>query len=422
MAKNRKMQIVAAFLIVGSGLVWGSAGLASERGPNTNYREVKEFLDKHTQLLELANAQGARLLVAPEYQGRLMTSTCDGPEGRSFGFINYDRIESGAEDKHFNNFGGEDRFWLSPEGGPFALWFAPGVNPQTLPNWYTPPAFNEGTWKVLSPPGDAAIRLQRPMKLSNASKTEFDVEINRTIKMLSDDELRKCFGAAAKKMLAPGVKMVAYESINEMINRGKPMTKAGGLISIWTLGQNNAGPETVILVPYNPGPESALGRIVKTDYFGEIPPERLKVIPAAILFRADAGYRAEIGVSQKRAKNILGSIDFLHQVLTLVQINLPKDPDKQLYLDNAWDLPQKDPYVGDIVNSYNDGPTAPGQKGFGPFYELETLSPCRELASGEGLVHIHRTLHLHADLPTLAAIAKEVLGVDLETVKSAMLK
>ena len=77
-----------------------------------------------------------------------MTSAC-AADGPSFGFIHREYIEAGKLNKHFNNYGGEDRLWLSPEGGQFSLWFKPGVK-QTLANWYTPPAFNEGDWKVVS--------------------------------------------------------------------------------------------------------------------------------------------------------------------------------------------------------------------------------------------------------------------------------
>jgi len=63
-----------------------------------------------------------------------MTSSCDGLQGLSFGFINKDFIDAGQPNPHFNNYGGEDRFWLSPEGGPFSLWFKQGVD-QVLDNW-----------------------------------------------------------------------------------------------------------------------------------------------------------------------------------------------------------------------------------------------------------------------------------------------
>ena len=109
-----------------------------------SYGEVRDFLAKHTKVIELKDESGGVVAITPEYQGRVMTSSCDGEKGTSFGFINSDYIKEGKIDKHFNNYGGEERLWLSPEGGPFSLWFKPDVKKQTLADWYTPPAFNEG--------------------------------------------------------------------------------------------------------------------------------------------------------------------------------------------------------------------------------------------------------------------------------------
>jgi hypothetical protein len=189
----------------------------------------------------------------------------------------------------------------------------------------------------------------------------------------------------------------------------------------------------VVIVPYRHGDVARLGPVVKSDYFGPVPPERLKVITGvggtakegwprdAIFFRADGKYRAKIGVSQRRALNMLGSIDFRLGVLTLVHFSMPTDPTREPYMNNMWGGPHADPYHGDVVNSYNDGPPAPGKKGLGPFYEIESLSPARELATGESLEHRHCTIHIQADPAILDDIARGRLEVDLATVRHKML-
>ena len=50
----------------------------------------------------------------------------------------------------------------------------------------------------------------------------------------------------------------------------------------------NSSPQTVIIIPYRAGSESELGPVVKSDYFGPVPPERLKITPEAIFFAATA--------------------------------------------------------------------------------------------------------------------------------------
>ena len=55
---------------------------------------------------------------------------------------------------------------------------------------------------------------------------------------------RQLFGATAADLVGqPGVKMVAYETANQVTNRGPAFSKEKGLISIWILGMMNAGPQ-----------------------------------------------------------------------------------------------------------------------------------------------------------------------------------
>ncbi len=411
-------RLAAVVLVV---LATGSVMGAEAKGDNMSYGEACQFLSKQTTLLELSDSRGGRVAVCPQWQGRVMTSTCDGPAGLSFGFINREFIEAGQPNPHFANYGGEDRMWLSPEGGQFSLWFKPGAE-QKLANWYTPPALNDGAYQVFSPPHSPTLRMSRQMHFGNASGTPFDLIATRDVRLLERADLAGLFGEpAVAAMTGPGVKMVGYETVNTITNQGPPMTKPKGLVSIWMLGMLNAGPQNVVIVPYRPGVETDLGPVVKSDYFGPVPPERLKITPQAILFRADGRYRAKLGTSQKRARNVLGSIDFAGGVLTLVQFTMSDDPTRQDYLNNMWQVPQAKPFVGDVANTYNDGPPEPGKKGLGNFYEIESLSPARALATGESLVHHHRTLHIQADPATLARLAKEILGVDLATVRKQML-
>ena len=408
-------------LLVAAAVAAGSpADGAKPKGDAMSYGEARAFLASHTRLVELSDDEGARVALCPEWQGRVMTSTCGGMEGPSFGFINHQFIEAGNLDPRFNNYGAEDRMWLSPEGGQFSLWFKPGAE-QTLENWYTAPAMNEGAYEVTSGANDPYYRLVKRMKFQNASATEFDLAVTRDVRLLNAGDLAELFGETAAGMMAQeGVEKVGYETVNTITNRSPAMDKQKGLVSIWMLGMLNAAPKTVVIVPYKPGDEEQLGPPVKSDYFGRIPTERLKITPEAILLLADGNYRAKIGTSQKRARNVLGSIDFDAGVLTLVQFTMPDDPTQHDYMNNMWELPQAVPYTGDVANSYNDGPPEPGKKGLGAFYEIESLSPAVALGPGESLAHHHRTLHVRADAATLARLAKEILGVDLDAVAREM--
>ena len=386
------------------------------------FAEAVGFLSKHTTVVELKGENGAVVAVCPDYQGRIMTSSLSGRDGASLGWINYDFIAAGQHSPAFNNYGGEDRFWLGPEGGQYGLWFQLEAK-QIVRNWFTPPDLNTGAFRVES--RDATrCRLARRVRVTNASEATFDVEIKRDLRLLGRGGFAEHFGPSAARPVQEGqARLVGFESANTATNVGPtPWEMKSGLVSIWTLGQFPAGDKSVIIVPYKPGSERELGPVVQSDYFGAVPPDRMQVTPAAVLFRADGQFRAKLGVSAKRVRPVAGSIDLQTGVLTLVQFSLPDDPANHFYVNNTWKMSQENAFAGDVFNTYNDGPAEPGVKALGSFYELETLSPTRPLAKGESLVHHHRTFHVQADPPVLATLVKEALGVDIEDIRKFIAK
>ena len=82
---------------------------------------------------------------------------------------------------------------------------------------------------------------------------------------------------------------------------------------------------------------------------------------------------------------------------------------------------QEDPFDGDVINSYNDGPTEDGTI-MGPFYEIEASSPAAALAPGESLSHIQYTIHIQGDQAIIAGIVKDVFGVELEKITGMFAK
>ncbi|MEX0679398.1 MAG: DUF6786 family protein [Pirellulales bacterium] len=388
----------------------GSGAWAAEA---ETYGAVRDFLVAHTKVVELTGENGERVAICPEYQGRVMTSTTGDLKGLSFGWVNQEFIQRGVPDRHFNNSGGEDRLWLAPEGGPNSLFFAAGAA-QTLNNWYTPPALNDGAFKITSTQNDPHYRLTRQMRLQNAAKTQFDLEVNREIHLQKIHHFAKLFGGDAESAVTAGkLRMVGFQTINTITNRGPALSRDKGLIAVWSLGQFPGGARTSIIIPYKGPDETELGPIVNSDYFGEVPADRLRVNSQAIWFRGDGKYRSKIGVPQSRAKPVAGSIDLDNGVLTLVHFSMPTDPTTVGYVNNIWGK-QEEPYRGDVFNSYNDGPPEPGQQALGGFYELESLSPAAQLPTGRSMTHTQTTFHIVGDTAALARVAKAVLGVDIK--------
>jgi hypothetical protein len=234
-----------------------------------------------------------------------------------------------------------------------------------------------------------------------------EIDVDRTVRLLNGGDVTTHLGQR------PGnaVRAVAFESSNTVTNAGNaPWQQSSGLVSAWILGMFTPSPETTIAIPFAPGPESTLGPIVNDKYFGKVPDDRLRVTDSVVLFKGDGLYRSKIGLSPARALSIAGSYDATGHVLTLVQFTRPAGT--LSYVNSMWEI-QQEPYKGDTINSYNDGPPAPGKPPLGPFYELETSSPALSLPPGERYTHVHRTFHLVGSEADLDVIARATLKVSL---------
>jgi hypothetical protein len=381
-------------------------------GAQSGFAEDLAFLREHTQVVLLHDTSGrAQVIVAPEFQGRVMTSSTSA-EGPSFGFVNRSAVASKTRAPHINVFGGEDRFWVGPEGGPYGLYFAPG-DPMDFGHWQTPEPIDWGAWEVSrSSPSEA--RFRRAMQLTNYAGTHFDARVERTVRVLDDSSITPALGFKP----AAGLEWVGYSSENTLCNQGDTTwTKERGLLSVWILGMFNPSPQATIVIPFKSGPEGELGPIVNDAYFGKIPAERLVIGDGVVFFRGDGQQRGKIGLSRKRALPIVGAYDARGRVLTLVRYTLPEDAVD--YVNSMWEAQQAQPYAGDVVNSYNDGPPEPGKPPLGPFFELETSSRAAALAQGQSLTHVHTTVHLMGPRAALDQLAQQALGVGLDRIEGA---
>jgi hypothetical protein len=403
------MRAILVVLVMVTGVLAMAGCAAAPKG--ASFGSDVSFLKKYTDVILLSDASGqAELAIAPAYQGRVMTSTAGGSKGLSYGWINRELISAKKILPHINSWGGEDRFWMGPEGGQFAIFFKK-ADPFDFTHWQTPPVIDTEAYDVVSKSSDSAT-FRKSTRLVNYSGSSFDIQIDRVVRLLTPDDASKAVGTA----LPAGVKAVVYESDNKLTNKGdKAWTKDAGLLSIWILGIYNPSPKTTVVIPFNPGPDDQLGPKVNDSYFGKVPADRLVVKDDVLFFKGDGRHRSKIGVSPRRAKPILGSYDGVNKVLTLVQYSKPAGATD--YVNSMWEL-QTHPYAGDAVNSYNDGPI-PGQKQMGPFYELESSSPAVALKPGESISHVHRTFHLQGDEKDLDAIARATLGVSLDQIKAA---
>ena len=364
-----------------------------------------EFLKTHHKDLVLLedSSSDSKLIVLPAYQGRIMTSTAEGLTGMSFGWINHELIASKQITPHIYAVGGEERFWLGPEGGQFSIYFKKD-SAFDFEHWQVPKEIDTEPFELIAQSSTTAS-FKKVVHLKNYSGSSFDVGINRMIHLLNRDSLYQLIGD-----IDSSVRVVGFSSDNTITNlSNNTWDEKYGMLSIWILSMLNAGDETSIAIPYRSGSDIEFGRVVTDDYFGEVPSDRLKVTKDLILLKADAKYRSKIGISPKRAKPFAGSYDAKNNVLTIAFFSLPEGD--QQYVNSLWEI-QTDPFSGDAVNAYNDGPISGKQ--MGKFYEIESSSPGAALGPGESLSHRHTTIHLKGNKEQLEKISTKLFGVSLQ--------
>ena len=409
----------AVFSLSQSGCQMNSSERSGANLAPTALSGIVQSVAEHADAIVL-ESDGGSVLVSPALQGRILTASVG--EVASTGYVPLRTIAEGETHEHFNNFGGLDRFWLGPEAGQYGLYFPVGAQELTRDNWQVPAAFDKGAFEVVEKTA-RRVDLRRGMRVVNHGGVEFDVRVDRTVGVLSRSEISRELGL----QLPESVAHVGCYSANRLTNAGdRTWSAETGLVGIWILGMFNATDESVVIAPVRPGDEASLGTVVNDDYFGKVReeyPDRLKVVGDHVLFRGDARQVGKFGLGQGRTTGFAGAYDFSRDLLTLVHFDVdraPRPETRAKYANSTWVLPQPEPYGGDAFQSYNNGGEQPGELAADVFYEIESASPVEELTPGESIEHRHATFSFQGPRADLAAIARTVLGVDLDVVAREM--
>lgn len=364
-----------------------------------------EFLKQRDSIIVLYNSDSSGMvIVSPKYQGKVFTSTAEGLTGKSFGWVNYKAFDEPVNN-HMNAYGGEDRMWLGPEGGKYSIYFKPGTE-QNFDNWHTPPAIDTEPWNMTA--ADAKkVSMIKETQITNYAGTQLNIKMERDVEILENAGIQQMLNVN----IAENVNAVGFKTVNKLSNAGdNEWTEETGAPCIWNLDMFMPSESCVIVIPYL---ENASGKVATTDYFGEIDKDRITYNNGVLFFKADGKSRGKLGIPPPRAKNIAGSYDATNNILTVTLFDVHNN---RKYLNQEWRT-DRDPYSGDAMNAYNDGPLEDGTQ-MGPFYEIESVSPPAFLKSGENITHNHTVFHFTGDAAGLNDIAMKVLGVSLEQIKN----
>jgi hypothetical protein len=424
-----------------------------------SYRDGINYLKSKTNVLELHNRFGGRVAVCPDWNGRVMTSTCDGADGSSFGLININAVENDSRGGFHFFCGGEDQLTFVPDCGPFNIHYTVELSEKDVPI-LVPAGFREGAFQTDSLPQDNELRLRRSVQMTNLAGTPFDLDIVRTIRILDLNSIRSAFGnAVAVSLEQADVSYIGFTTANSMLNCGTASSLLSGLVSMRIQAMFNAGPATVAVIPFQPGGDDELGPAVQTEFFGSSPHGRFRSLPSAVLLRCDGKHRCQASVFPKRAVPYIGAVDFREGTLTLLTFALPKNEAASYYRGSnyggvsSYTVPEFSdarrhflgqsagtPAVrelsapsfsrtaaplddeGEVLRAYNHGPSFPGEDEYALFYEFDVFSPTKELVKGESQTHHQYTLHINADNRTLSFLVQKIFGADYDEIYTKMLK
>ncbi|MET2985593.1 DUF6786 family protein [Aureibaculum conchae] len=369
------------------------------------FQEDVDFMKQYEKDLIVLQSGESMIAVAPRLQGRVMTSSANGMAGTSYGWINKGHYESGEINPQINVYGGEERFWLGPEGGQYSIFFEKDED-FIFELWETPKLIDLEPFDIVEQ-SENKVSFTKTASLKNYSDFTFNMQIDRTVTVVSEDETKEVLGIESIE----GLKSVGYKTENKLKNVSQvAWEKDNGLLSIWMLGMYKHSQTTTVVLPFIEAVDKAVNVY---ESFGKLSDDRLIEKDGVAYFKADGKHRSKIGLSPQRAKDIAGSYDAENGTLTLVKYNKPEGVTD--YVNSKWEIQDK-PFAGDVVNSYNDG-SVDGGKPLGPFYELETSSPAAALQPNESITHIQYTFHFEGYKAKLDAIAQATLGVSLEEIE-----
>lgn len=373
-------------------------------------KAVELIQDSKTQAVVLnAKRSRASLLLAPGLVGRVMCSTFDRNGGVANAWINEAAIQRGKVDPVFNNFGGEERFWLAPEGGPFGLEF--GKKESKFENYCVQPGMSTVSYDVLEHDEESAV-METDISLENHLGTRFDLHVQRRIRLIES-----CPYTQASE---GNLEVAAFQSENTVLNVGtKAWTRDGGTIAMWCLAQLLEHPHLSIIVPFRGGLNPASSPPTVDEYFkdfcmgGKFPWNRRANFDNFVLLRADGAVRGKVGVKRERAAGKLGSYDLDGDHLIIVDHDFYPELE---YPTGYW-RDYRNAFDGDTLSVYIDGPEQAGGN-LGLCYELETLSPALFLKPQEEFTYRNRTFHMRGRPQDLHLICQRFLGPSLSQVKT----
>lgn len=365
----------------------------------TTFADDLAIVQENTTAIVLAEGN-SRVLITPEYEARVLTSSTNGDKGYSNGFLNYEKIKENKIHIGGNPYGGEDRLWIAPLGSKFTLFY--GQKPIKDANWHVPKAFDAEAYSIQSQTKSSVI-FTKETTITNNLGTHFKINIDRKISIYSKEKIQEKLNLK----LDNNLKYVGFSSRNRITNIGDDWKEENGIIAPWVLGMFKGNSISTSIFPYSESKEYPL----KTSkYLKDLKEDRLIKKEHVLLYKTDGAYRSKIGIKPENTIPLIGNYDVKNNVLTVITFSFNKNgrflsSDDRDLKNGLWN--------GDVVNSYNNSPT---DKGIPTFYELESASEAKVLKKEESVTHTHNTFHFSGDKKALNKLCLKIFKSTLDEI------
>ncbi|AUP80544.1 hypothetical protein C1H87_18225 [Flavivirga eckloniae] len=362
--------------------------------------EDVELIAKKTKIIELLSDNGkGRIAIAPEIQGKVLTTTYGGKNGMGNGWLNTSAFQ--GEDLDVAGIGGEDRVWVGPLGSQHSFYFQQ-IKPLNEANWLVPPSLSSEPYKLKKVVLKEVI-MSKEMTLTNFIGTEFKLEMLRKVMLLEKEEVESNLNITFDEKLD----YVAYQSSHSVENKGDNIwKKETGLISIWSAGMFEGTDKSVVIIPVRE--KTSLDSIYQ--YLGPLDSNRLQLKNNTILFKADGKYRSKIGIPHTIAPSVYGCYSKDKNRLTIVQY---RKTEEVMYSNSEVSV-QENPYEGEIIPIYNNGNMDYTEANEATFFELESTSAFVELPPNRSIEHYHSVYHFSGEEDELNKLSEKLLGISLK--------
>jgi len=329
------------------------------------YHDALNYLAQKTSVIELYNQWGGRVAICPEWNGRVMTSACDGLEGDSFGCINVRAIDA----EFVEDYGGEDHWTLSPVVHSFAV--------ETLK--------------------EHKAVLQRTLRMHDAHGVSGEFHLTRSIFLLGRRNIGTLFGdAVADSLEREDVSAVSFRTEN--IVRSQENARVASRLR----GMFNASPNTIIILATPPEDFETGQSSVMIDYLGGAPHSRIRYLPQTMLIRADGRKHCQVTLPFPDVPPIIGAIELRLGTLTLWTFDLPNVSEN------------------DVVRIYNSSHSPTQGLDWATHYEVNCFSAAQKMLPEESFTYCQSLLHLNAGNDVLGNLVRQIFDVSLEDISRKM--